>query len=90
MPAQGGRFHPIERGSALVGVLPRDAGDVATREADVSQFAVAEPGKLSHASIVASPCPQGIQDCNEHFLYLSGIKKLCTAYITLIVHCNRP
>src|SRR4029079_9860061 len=93
MPARSGRFHRafslrLRQWSAALGVFPGNAGDVAAGQADVGKLAVIEPRKFPQAVIVAAPGAQRVEDCNEHVLFLSRTRKLCTPYITAIVQCK--
>ena len=63
-PPKGGRFQTIRSGLAL-GIIPGHARDIAAGDADVGQFAIAEPIELAKALVVAAPLPEGANQMRQ-------------------------
>jgi hypothetical protein len=54
----------VDLRAPALGVIPRDAGDVRPRDADIGQLAIAELMEFPQALVVAPPGAEEVQDCD--------------------------
>src|ERR1700751_3795265 len=63
---------PLRLELSAVGVVPGDARNVRPGDANIGQFAVPELSEFPQACVIAPPCAEEVEDCNQHIHCLSA------------------